>query len=623
MGKSKPSSNTTSSSVPWKEVQKYLLGNEQISGAYPAAEGLFEGGGPRYYSGDTVADLNNRQRTALDASFNQGRRGTQGLGDAFSMVQNTQQGDYFNQPGNATFRSMTQMNNPANTQIGRALAGINRTPAGMAMARGADTSVADEVNLDRFSRGGAFNGIDSAGFNTLNRLQGQINPANAAAAAAQRSINSPIAGFNRAQNVDTTVADETGLNRAANQNTAGIRDFTRLANQGATAGEDLTGATARGAFLNANPALQRVIDDSNRATTEAFRRDILPSLDSSAATAGRYGSGAWAAQRSNAIDGLQQNLAENSSRLLNDNFARERGLQEAAQGRLTDAELNRRNQQASAIQNRTGALQNDLSRQLQARTSQADVLQNDRSRALDAATRLADMQATNQGLRLQSANQINDVYNTQAQNQRAAATAINDLYNNSRNRSLSATTADGQLMAGDADRRLAQARTIADIQATNQGLQLQGANAQNTAFNTQQQLRANAAGQLNDAFSAERGRQIQSASLLPQLQGARYADIEQMFNSGTALQEQRQNEINAAIQRFNFNEQRPEIALDNYLARLQGGMGFSSTTQQAPQQSALSRGLGSAASGAALGAAIPGIGPIIGGLGGALLGLFG
>ncbi len=74
-----------------------------------------------------------------------------------------------------------------------------------------------------------------------------------------------------------------------------------------------------GKYLNGNPHLQSMIDLSNR--------DIDTAVDSTFASAGRYGSGAHQ-------EVLARAIAENEARLRYGNYATERGYQDAAGGKV-------------------------------------------------------------------------------------------------------------------------------------------------------------------------------------------------------------------------------------------------------------------------------------------------
>ena len=91
--------------------------------------------------------------------------------------------------------------------------------------------------------------------------------------------------------------------------------------------------------------------------------------------------------------------------------------------------------------------------------------------------------------------------------------------------------------------------------------------------------------------------------------------------------------INAAIDKYNYEQQQPLTALSNYNQLIQGSYGGTTTSTAKQNTGSTSRlgnvlggGLSGAATGAMIGSAVPGIGTALGatlgGIGGGLLGLF-
>jgi hypothetical protein len=97
---------------------------------------------------------------------------------------------------------------------------------------------------------------------------------------------------------------------------------------------------------------------------------------------------------------------------------------------------------------------------------------------------------------------------------------------------------------------------------------------------------------------------------------------------GQYQQDQQQQLINAAMDRWNFNQNQPLANLQAYNQILQGGATLGSTSSnngtQSQGRNPFTGALGGAAMGASLGSVFPVIGTGIGAIGGALLGgLFG
>ena len=102
---------------------------------------------------------------------------------------------------------------------------------------------------------------------------------------------------------------------------------------GGAGGQALTGA-AQGDFLNSNPFLDSMFDQASRGYTRAYSDVVRPGITSNFATSGRTGSGLHA----NAIDSADRNfaggLSDLASSIYGQNYAQERGMQQAAAGSL-------------------------------------------------------------------------------------------------------------------------------------------------------------------------------------------------------------------------------------------------------------------------------------------------
>lgn len=155
-------------------------------------------------------------------------------------------------------------------------------------------------------------------------------------------------------------------------------------------------------------------------------------------------------------------------------------------------------------------------------------------------------------------------------------------------------------------------------------------NAQN------RQLQAGLAGQQIGAQGYENAQNRQLSDLSSQrnyLQGLLgyasplaaqdYMDLAQLQGAGQMYDTQNQAQLNDQINRFNYDQNAPGMALDSLLARLSGMPGSTQTTQLPTQyRNAGAGALGGALAGAQLGSVVPGIGTGIGALAGGLLGLF-
>jgi hypothetical protein len=123
------------------------------------------------------------------------------------------------------------------------------------------------------------------------------------------------------------------------------------------------------------------------------------------------------------------------------------------------------------------------------------------------------------------------------------------------------------------------------------------------------------------AYQQERARQLQAAQLAPQLAQQDYADISRLAQVGQSREGLQEAALADAMQRFQFEQQKPYTKLREYLASI--GAPYA---QQTVTAEPISRNLaGGLLSGAVLGAGLGkdvGFNPLYGAIGGGLLGGF-
>lgn len=116
-------------------------------------------------------------------------------------------------------------------------------------------------------------------------------------------------------------------------------------------------------------------------------------------------------------------------------------------------------------------------------------------------------------------------------------------------------------------------------------------------------------------YGDERTRQIQSASIAPQMAQADYTDIGQLQNVGGAYESQAGAQLQDQINKFNFDQTEEQRRLGNYAALVAGGSyGGQSTSTQPIYSNAAANGLGLAAGAAGIGASLFGQGGVWPGL---------
>ena len=91
------------------------------------------------------------------------------------------------------------------------------------------------------------------------------------------------------------------------------------------------GQTASGAFLNANPYQQQMIQAATRPLEQKFSEQVLPGISSLYSKSGRLGSGAMERALGTATEGYGRALGDITANIAGSQYQTERGLQEAAQ----------------------------------------------------------------------------------------------------------------------------------------------------------------------------------------------------------------------------------------------------------------------------------------------------
>jgi len=88
--------------------------------------------------------------------------------------------------------------------------------------------------------------------------------------------------------------------------------------------------TAKGDFLSGSPYRDAMISAATRPLTQQFGEQVLPGISSQYSAAGRYGSGAMQRAQERATEGYTRALGDVSATITAQDYARERGFQEAA-----------------------------------------------------------------------------------------------------------------------------------------------------------------------------------------------------------------------------------------------------------------------------------------------------
>jgi hypothetical protein len=145
-----------------------------------------------------------------------------------------------------------------------------------------------------------------------------------------------------------------------------------------------TAQTAAGAYLGGNPFFQGAFQPAARAAQDVFNQGIQ-GVSSQASQAGRYGSGAMGQLQDRASTQFAQSLSDVAGQLAFQNYSQERGLQEAAMGRLGALGQQDIQNMLSGAQNLSGITQQGLQTQLAAAGGMGQTAASDFARQLQAA----------------------------------------------------------------------------------------------------------------------------------------------------------------------------------------------------------------------------------------------
>lgn len=137
-----------------------------------------------------------------------------------------------------------------------------------------------------------------------------------------------------------------------------------------------------------------------------------------------------------------------------------------------------------------------------------------------------------------------------------------------------------------------------------------------------QQNQLSAANTIGNAYQNERAQQLQAAGLAPADYASQLGGAQSALTASGIPQQQQQNEINAAMNKYNYNQNLPYQMNQQYLGLLTSNPFSTSTSSQPYYQNQAAGALGGAMSGALLGSQImPGVGTAVGGGLGLLAGL--
>ena len=128
-----------------------------------------------------------------------------------------------------------------------------------------------------------------------------------------------------------TVANFSGPTESALQS---IENTAMAGSPNIGVGQNLLGQTLSGDFLNSNPYLDQMYNQAADSVTRNYREAVAPGIGANAEAQGRYGSGLYQNMMANSQRELGDSLGRLGTNIYGQNYATERGRQDAAIGKI-------------------------------------------------------------------------------------------------------------------------------------------------------------------------------------------------------------------------------------------------------------------------------------------------
>ena len=596
--------DTTTTTTPWSGQQPYL------TDLFGEARGLYQSGvGQQYFPGQTVAGFSPQTQLGLDAMTQRAlagspvERGMQdyiagtfaqpqiGLGGAAQGA-----GQYLGQIG-AGQQALGAAAQPMDYGQAAGMAGLGQfDPYQQALggvmvdARGIAAGAPDLAAASQFAGGATAPWSNVLGgmtqFGGLGEAQQFAGmPQAGALPASQQFVSGALEGG------PTDVAQAMGAG-------AGTIDPAAMAQLGATAG---------GEFLGANPYLDAAAQQIQDRATRQFTEEIAPAIAAQFGGAGRARRGAAGTSgggiQGDVLTGAAGDVAEQvagqlASQVYMPAYEAERGRQIQAAGQMGQLGLGGGQLGTDILRTQTGVA--GLGGELFGTANAADLARRQLASQQYLGERGLGQQAAQAGgqLGLGGAGLAADLYGTGGQLGISA----------------------GQLGLGGAQAGL---QNLATQRALGADIFQGGLDRQLQAGLGLQQGGLGGIGALGDLYGAQQSALGRAGALAPTAAGFDYQNIDRLMQAGALTEDQAQRLIDAERARFDFYQQAPGQALQNYANIVYGSPAFSTQATQGPERSRAAGVLGGAMTGAAMGSVVPGIGTLAGGIMGGLGGLFG
>jgi hypothetical protein len=488
---------TTTKVEPWDGSKQYLLDQ------YANFDKLVKSGNPQQWQGETVAGQSSATKDALNGTENLARNGdTSPLTNATNAVNSVMTQNGNTQANNTLSQLQNPMNFGTNPTSGIAQNIANGSTAGQNYTNAAGAGAAALTNYNN---------------SAIPAFQGMANYLNPAMSGVANAGNYTNSAANLQQNQANNLA--TGSNPAM--------DFLKQ--------------TASGANIGNNPYLDKMVSNQQDAIANKLKNSTNPAIDSQAAAAGRYGSGAFASMRNSA----ESTASESMGRVAQDLYG-------------AQYQQDQMNQMNAA--NSYGALHNsDVANRMNANQALSQTDNNQQSQRLAGSQLYGSMADAQNAARLNATNSWSNANDSQ-QNARLGANqnyaSIMDSQNAARQNATNSNR-DYQ-MAG------------ANLASNN----YQNSIANYLSGNTQ---RLNAANSQNDQSNNVNTQKLNAANMAGQTYQNQYMPYQQLAGVGEARDTRSQDVLNQNIAKWDYDQQKDMQNIGNFVNLLNSG-NYSSTS---------------------------------------------
>lgn len=414
-----------------------------------------------------------------------------------------------------------------------------------AITQGKNFSSQPNQTLSQLQNGVAF-GTNPAS-STVNNIAGgaQVGqaPGQATLTAGQNYTNPGIAATHQAMSGVNANYTNPATAQAANYNqytnaAAGLQaqQANALAS-GNNPAMDYLRSTASGNEIGKNPYLDQMVQKQQTKIADQLKNITNPQIDSQAASLGRMGSAAYATQRNNAESTAANAMAQVATDMYGNQYNTDKDRQMSAAGQYG----NFYNQDQQNQMQVNAYLANTSNSQQQNRMQGTDLYGN-----LNNAQQGLRNDAANIGLA--GAGQIGSLSNAQQGLRTDAANSLNSQYQFDKNYQM-----QGLGLQNDIHQQGIQ------NQFQNNTQKLHAANSQFSNQNAQANTQLGAAGMAGDMY------------------GMGYLPSEYLARVGAQRDQRSQDELNAKIQRHDFNQNQPLANIANMINLANGG-NYSNTT---------------------------------------------